>query len=138
MHSGALWSERLVTFSVTALALFPGDRPCYGYASRRAHLPQLSSGRGRLSRDHAGGRFAFPAALCVLSAINAHDPTRPVLLTQAARGAMLPAIRQGTRRDGSAASVLSTRTYSMRDPADENLARVVDDARAGGSPPSGS
>jgi len=51
---------------------------------------------------------------------------------------MLPAIRQGTRRDGSAASVLSTRTYSMRDPADENLARVVDDARAGGSPPSGS
>jgi len=83
-------------------------------------------------------RFAVPAVLCVLTAVNAHDPTRPVLLTQAARGAILPAIRQGTRRDGSVASVLSTRTYSVRDPADENLARVIDDARTRGSPPLGS
>ena len=49
---------------------------------------------------------------------------------------MLPAIRQVTGRDGSVASVLSTTTHSMRDPADENLARVIDDARARGSPPS--
>ena len=50
---------------------------------------------------------------------------------------MLPAIRQETRRDESAASVLSMRTYSMRDPAGEYLG-VFDDARERGSPPSGS